>query len=114
MSDLAPVDKVEVHVLIDNVTDSYSTIHTHAEAEFNYLERHGMQELSGDRLCCACHGYSCLVTAHRGALQHTVLFDSGPEEYAFGRNAERLGVDLGMVETIVLSHGHWDHAGGML
>ena len=114
MTDLQPVDKVEVHVLIDNVTDSHSTIQNHAESEFSYLERHGMTELSGDRLCCACHGFSCLITAYRGALRHTVLFDSGPEEYAFERNSKRLGVALGDVETIVLSHGHWDHAGGML
>ena len=114
MIDLEPVDKVEVHVLIDNVTDSHSTIHNHAESEFSYLERLGMTELSGDRLCCACHGFSCLITAHRGALRHTVLFDSGPEEYAFERNSKRLGVDLRNVETIVLSHGHWDHVGGML
>jgi 7,8-dihydropterin-6-yl-methyl-4-(beta-D-ribofuranosyl)aminobenzene 5'-phosphate synthase len=114
MTSLNPVDKVEIHVLIDNVTDSHSTIHGHAESEFSYLERHGMQELSGDRICCACHGYSCLVTAHSGALRHTVLFDSGPEESAFERNSRRLGVDLGAVESIVLSHGHWDHAGGML
>jgi 7,8-dihydropterin-6-yl-methyl-4-(beta-D-ribofuranosyl)aminobenzene 5'-phosphate synthase len=112
--DLEPVDKVEVHVLIDNVTDSHSTIHNHAESEFSYLERHGMTELSGDRICCACHGFSCLITAHRGPVRHTVLFDAGPEEYAFERNSSRLGVDLGNVETIGLSHGHWDHAGGML
>src|ERR1039457_2636764 len=37
-----------------------------------------------------------------------------PEEYAFERNVTRLGADLGMVESIVLSHGHWDHAGAML
>ena len=104
MIDLEAVDKVEVHVLIDNVTDSHSTIHNHAESEFSYLERHGMAELSGDGLCCACHGFSCLITAHRGALRHTVLFDAGPEEYAFERNSKRLGVALGDVETIVLSH----------
>jgi 7,8-dihydropterin-6-yl-methyl-4-(beta-D-ribofuranosyl)aminobenzene 5'-phosphate synthase len=43
-----------------------------------------------------------------------VLFDSGPEDYAFQRNVTRLGVDLGVVESMVLSHGHWDHAGAML
>lgn len=114
MVSLSPIDKVEIHVLVDNATDSLSTIPNHAESEFAYLERNGMRELSGDRLCYACHGLSHLITATRGTLQHTVLFDSGPEEAAFERNSERLGVDLGAVESIVLSHGHWDHAGGML
>lgn len=114
MATIAPVDKVEIHVLVDNATDSLSTIPAHAESEFTYLERHGMRELSGDSLCCACHGLSFLITATRGAHRHTVLFDSGPEEYAFERNSTRLGVDLGTVESIVLSHGHWDHSGGML
>jgi 7,8-dihydropterin-6-yl-methyl-4-(beta-D-ribofuranosyl)aminobenzene 5'-phosphate synthase len=114
MASLAPIDQVEIHVVVDNATDSLSSIPGHAESEFAYLERHGMQELSGDCLCCACHGLSLIVTASRGAHQHTVLFDSGPEEYAFERNSRRLGVDLGKVESIALSHGHWDHAGGML
>ena len=50
----------------------------------------------------------------RGADSHTVLFDTGPEDYSFERNVTRLGVDLGIVESIVLSHGHFDHAGAML
>jgi 7,8-dihydropterin-6-yl-methyl-4-(beta-D-ribofuranosyl)aminobenzene 5'-phosphate synthase len=114
MNNLKPIERVEVHVLVDNATDSLSSVPAHAETEFALLARRGMDELTGDHLCCACHGFSCLITAHRGSLRHTVLFDSGPEEYAFERNAARLGVDLGTVEGIVLSHGHWDHGGGML
>lgn len=114
MSSLASVDEIEIQVLVDNATDSLSSIPTHAESEFSYLERHGMRELSGDSLCCACHGLSLLITATRGNSKHSVLFDSGPEEYAFERNTDRLGLDLGLVESVVLSHGHWDHAGGML
>ncbi|HVB79182.1 MAG TPA: MBL fold metallo-hydrolase [Candidatus Binataceae bacterium] len=114
MGSPTPVDKIEIQVLVDNATDSLSSIPAHAESEFAYLERRGMRELSGDSLCCACHGLSLLITATRGAHRHTVLFDSGPEEYAFERNAGRLGVELGIVESVVLSHGHWDHAGGML
>jgi 7,8-dihydropterin-6-yl-methyl-4-(beta-D-ribofuranosyl)aminobenzene 5'-phosphate synthase len=110
----ALVDKIEIQVLIDNTTDSLSTIPVHAETEFAYLERHGMRELSGESLCCACHGLSLIITAIRGVHRRTVLFDSGPEEYAFERNSRRLGVDPGIVESAVLSHGHWDHAGGML
>jgi 7,8-dihydropterin-6-yl-methyl-4-(beta-D-ribofuranosyl)aminobenzene 5'-phosphate synthase len=43
-----------------------------------------------------------------------VLFDSGPEDRTFEQNVSRLGVDLAQVQAIVLSHGHWDHAGAML
>jgi 7,8-dihydropterin-6-yl-methyl-4-(beta-D-ribofuranosyl)aminobenzene 5'-phosphate synthase len=114
MASLEAVDRVEIHVIIDNATDSLSSIPAHAESEFAYLTRTGMRELTGDNLCCACHGLSYLVTAQRGKSRSSVLFDSGPEEYAFERNCTRLGVDLGRVESIVLSHGHWDHGGGML
>lgn len=41
------------------------------------------------------------------------LFDAGPEPYAFERNARRLALDLAGVEAVGLSHGHWDHAGGL-
>ena len=114
MNSLGVVDQVEIQVVVDNVTDSLSSIPAHAESEIAYLDRHGMQELSGDALCCACHGLSLLITATRGDRKHTVLFDSGPEQYAFERNCGRLSLDLGQVESVVLSHGHWDHAGGML
>ena len=114
MAGIEPVNKVEIQVLIDNATDSLSSIPAHAESEFAYLVRRGMRELRGDNLCCACHGLSYLITASRGDVRHTVLFDAGPEEHAFERNCTRLGVDMGAVESMVLSHGHWDHAGGML
>jgi 7,8-dihydropterin-6-yl-methyl-4-(beta-D-ribofuranosyl)aminobenzene 5'-phosphate synthase len=44
----------------------------------------------------------------------SVLFDTGPEDRTFEQNVSRLGVDLGPVEAMVLSHGHWDHGGAML
>jgi 7,8-dihydropterin-6-yl-methyl-4-(beta-D-ribofuranosyl)aminobenzene 5'-phosphate synthase len=114
MVNLKPVDRLEVHILVDNTTDSLSSIPAHVESEFSYLRRKGMRILSGKCICCANHGLSCLITAHRGATSHTVLFDTGPEADTFERNTHRLGIDLGIVESVVLSHGHWDHAGGML
>jgi 7,8-dihydropterin-6-yl-methyl-4-(beta-D-ribofuranosyl)aminobenzene 5'-phosphate synthase len=83
------------------------------ESESGYLNRRGFKVSSARCLCCAVHGLSCLITAQRGGVRHAVLFDSGPEDYAFERNTTRLGADLGAVESIVLSHGHWDHSGAM-
>ncbi|MFS2293443.1 MAG: MBL fold metallo-hydrolase [Actinomadura sp.] len=50
---------------------------------------------------------------HRAGRSHTLLFDTGLTPDAMVTNAERLGVDLGEIEAVVLSHGHFDHAGGL-
>jgi 7,8-dihydropterin-6-yl-methyl-4-(beta-D-ribofuranosyl)aminobenzene 5'-phosphate synthase len=110
---IKPADKVEIQVLVDNATDGLSTTLSNVESEFAFATRRGLRASSGRCLCCAVHGLSCLITVHSGATQRTVLFDSGPEDYAFERNTTRLGADLGKVESIVLSHGHWDHSGAM-
>jgi 7,8-dihydropterin-6-yl-methyl-4-(beta-D-ribofuranosyl)aminobenzene 5'-phosphate synthase len=114
MAELKPVDRVEIHILVDNATDSLSSVPKHVETEFSYLHRKGMRVLSGKCICCAGHGLSCLITAHHGGSNRTLLFDSGPEADTFERNTRQLGIDLGNVEAVVLSHGHWDHAGGLL
>ncbi len=114
MIDLQPVDRLEVQILVDNATDILSSTPSHVETEYASFPRRGLRSTGGRCLCCAAHGLSCLLTAWRGSERHSILFDTGPEEYAFERNVTRLAVDLGQVETMVLSHGHWDHAGAML
>lgn len=113
MPTLSPVDKLDIQVLVDNSTDGLSSTPANVENEFAFATRRGLRASSGRCLCCAVHGFSALLTAYRGETRHSVLFDSGPEDFAFERNTTRLGADLGQVEAIVLSHGHWDHSGAM-
>jgi 7,8-dihydropterin-6-yl-methyl-4-(beta-D-ribofuranosyl)aminobenzene 5'-phosphate synthase len=109
------VDRLEVLVLVDNVTDSLSTTPKNVVPEWPGLVTAGrMTMLSGEAICRAHHGLSLLLTAHVGDARRTLLFDAGPEGATLVRNAAILGVDFGAVEAIVLSHGHWDHGGGLL
>jgi 7,8-dihydropterin-6-yl-methyl-4-(beta-D-ribofuranosyl)aminobenzene 5'-phosphate synthase len=94
-------------------TDSLSTNPGFVETEMAGAWRRGMKWLSGRCLCCAAHGLSCLITTRTPSSQHTLLFDTGPDESIFERNVIRLGVDMGGVDAMMLSHGHWDHAGAM-
>ena len=43
---------------------------------------------------------------------HKILMDLGPDD-SFIFNAEKLEIDLTKVDTVVISHGHWDHGGGL-
>lgn len=112
--ELTSVDRLEVRVLVDNVTDQLSTNPTNVQSELACLLRAGMSEWGGEAICCAHHGLSLVVTSHADGVSHTMLFDGGPEGYAVERNGERLGVAFGSIEGVVLSHGHWDHGGGLL
>ena len=47
-----------------------------------------------------------------GERTHTVLFDTGVSPDGMADNVERLGIDVAAIEAVVLSHGHFDHAGG--
>lgn len=116
MPALAEVDALDIQILVDNVTDSLSSVPSFIETEMAGLGRRrgAAWVLGGGCLCCAAHGLSCLLTMRVADRTHMVLFDTGPEDRVFEQNVSRLGIDLGPVEAMVLSHGHWDHAGAMV
>lgn len=54
------------------------------------------------------HGLSLFIETE----EHNILFDMGQTDL-FAKNAEALGINLSEVDIAVLSHGHYDHGGGL-
>lgn len=54
------------------------------------------------------HGLSIFIEFGK----YNILFDTGQTDL-FAENAEKLGIDLKTVDYLVISHGHYDHGGGL-
>ena len=73
----------------------------------------GDKTLNFPDFCCAAHGLSLLLTAVVGQQKRALLLDAGPCPQLWKDNAAKLGIDLSSVDSIVLSHYHADHSGGL-
>jgi 7,8-dihydropterin-6-yl-methyl-4-(beta-D-ribofuranosyl)aminobenzene 5'-phosphate synthase len=62
---------------------------------------------SGKKLIAE-HGLSFYIETQ----SNKILFDTG-QNLAIANNAQVLGIDLSLVDTVILSHGHYDHTGGL-
>jgi 7,8-dihydropterin-6-yl-methyl-4-(beta-D-ribofuranosyl)aminobenzene 5'-phosphate synthase len=78
-------------------------------SEFANVVRAGAKTISGEALLCGNLGYGLRLVSQIGGVRHTLLFDTGPEGTVFIRNCANLGIEMGEVECIAVSHGHWDH-----
>jgi 7,8-dihydropterin-6-yl-methyl-4-(beta-D-ribofuranosyl)aminobenzene 5'-phosphate synthase len=117
-----PVDRVEILTVVDNVLDLLLTSSDVAKrmgpggpegqptpaVEAPLLESGQAQDAP-----VAEHGLSFLVSVTSGNSRRTLLFDTGSSVNALVHNLRALGVDPAEIETIVLSHGHFDHTIGL-
>ena len=120
--ELEPVERAEITILIDNVTDPL-LVDQDAVARLNWpkaltgaLPRAAARVSPGSGVpdaLIAEPGFSALVRVHKAGRTRTLLFDTGMSPRGMVENMRRLGIAPGEVEMVVLSHGHWDHVTGM-
>jgi 7,8-dihydropterin-6-yl-methyl-4-(beta-D-ribofuranosyl)aminobenzene 5'-phosphate synthase len=60
------------------------------------------------------HGLSIAIEIEENDSKHLFLMDTGSLPQSIFENSKQLGVDLSQVEKLLLTHGHFDHFGGLL
>jgi len=114
---ITEVDGLEVLSLVDNSIDYLSTIDKKEAQSFRqWTKKRNGQEWTKNhsQLPFAEHGFSMLVRVLRGRKSVSILFDTGISADGVVENAKRMGLELNEVEYVVLSHGHYDHFGGLV
>jgi 7,8-dihydropterin-6-yl-methyl-4-(beta-D-ribofuranosyl)aminobenzene 5'-phosphate synthase len=114
---LKAVDSVEILSLMDNSIDLLSTVNREEVKPLRSWVRERMGEdwvRKYLRYPIAEHGFSVLIRVLVGDSSHNVLFDTGISSKGVVTNACNMGVNLTQIEAIALSHGHYDHSGGLV
>jgi 7,8-dihydropterin-6-yl-methyl-4-(beta-D-ribofuranosyl)aminobenzene 5'-phosphate synthase len=104
---LREAESVEIISLIDNSVDYLSTIQ---KEEVKNVREWTRKHFT---LPMAEHGFSMLIRVFSDDKPHNILFDAGSSSNGVLTNAKIMGIRLAEIECIVLSHGHYDHFGGL-
>ena len=104
---LREVENVQVTCLVDNSVDVLLQ-------STGIAKRAQLKEDWDTRPLLAEHGFSAFLSLEINGKRRNVLFDTGLDPHAASHNAEVLNLDLARSEMVVSSHGHIDHAGGLL
>jgi len=108
---LPQVDRIRVTSIVDNFVDNLVR-------DQGPAKRRPRQAKSYERCLCAEHGLAECVESQAGSDIFPLLFDFGATPLVYLHNLGLLlddyRIDLAAIRTLVLSHGHWDHYGGLL
>jgi 7,8-dihydropterin-6-yl-methyl-4-(beta-D-ribofuranosyl)aminobenzene 5'-phosphate synthase len=104
---LKPVDVADVTIIMDNSIDALVASTPQAQRQpmtWDYFDQAHLR---------AEHGLSLLLTITRDGQRETILYDCGLSRDGVAHNLDVLGISMDDVRTVVLSHGHADHHGGL-
>lgn len=107
---LLSADSVEIITVMDNSLDLFMA-GTENVRRYKFLNpvdpfNHGLP--------IAEHGFSALVDIKASGNTRRLLFDTGVSKDGILKNMKTMGIDPSTIDAIVLSHGHTDHAMGIL
>ena len=109
---LQEIDSAKITILVDNIIDrllpSSSVVIRPSMTSNQRIAESPIAE----------HGFSAILdiayTHNKATKTNKFLFDTGVSKDGIVHNSNVLGVNLTDIETIILSHGHFDHISGLI
>ena len=109
---LQEIESAKITILVDNITDrllpSSSIVKRPPMISNQTISKSPIAE----------HGFSALLEIsyvyENATKTNKILFDTGVSKEGIVNNSDVLGINLIDIETIILSHGHFDHISGLI
>jgi 7,8-dihydropterin-6-yl-methyl-4-(beta-D-ribofuranosyl)aminobenzene 5'-phosphate synthase len=109
---LQEIESAKITILVDNITDrllpSSSMVKRPPMISNQTISKSPIAE----------HGFSALLEIsyvyENATKTNKFLFDTGVSKEGIVNNSDVLGINLKDIETIILSHGHFDHISGLI
>ena len=102
------IDKLSVRVLVDSASDIFFK-----PQEANGVKTEPGRSTNSLRPLHSEWGLSLLLEPQRGVEKRTFLLDYGWTPEVINGNMDLLKVDPSKIDTLIMSHGHFDHWGGL-
>jgi 7,8-dihydropterin-6-yl-methyl-4-(beta-D-ribofuranosyl)aminobenzene 5'-phosphate synthase len=103
LKNVKEVDRLIVTVITDNY---YDALRPETKVSTPFRSKPGF-------VIHAEHGLSYHVETEVEGISSSLLFDYGMDPMGMTHNMEVLGIDTGKISAMALSHGHFDHWGGL-
>src|SRR4051794_19863457 len=111
---VAEVDALAVRVVIDSYQFAVAAGSTQQGLEIQHYGWGIQKDSPPRRTLVSEFGLAMHVESRRGTQTRSVLVDFGFTPEALINNTELLGIDPALLDALVLSHGHYDHFGGLV
>jgi len=108
------VDALAVRVVVDSYQFAVAPGKTQEGLEIQHFGWGIRSDGPPRRTLVSEFGLAMHVESRRGTQTRSVLVDFGFTPEALINNAELLGIDPSRLDALVLSHGHYDHFGGLV
>jgi 7,8-dihydropterin-6-yl-methyl-4-(beta-D-ribofuranosyl)aminobenzene 5'-phosphate synthase len=108
------IDGLAVRVVIDSYQLAVAPGRTQEGLEIQHFGWGIQKDRPPRRTLVSEFGLAMHVESRRGTETRSVLMDFGFTPEALINNTELLGIDPSLLDALVLSHGHYDHFGGLV